>query len=155
MLFLHSFTQIYPLVNRGGYNNNSSVSTPSPRVKTWATLGAKLARILLQHNSCQHERPPKLARVLHGVNLGPQPQMTHVIKCKIHVDRVCVPVQYPLAIASIQRARLSTVCPWEFMCNIYACNLHGQASQLPHRQHSNTTRGTTYVHTRIQIQATQ
>ena len=34
---------------------------------------------------------PKLARVLHGVNLGPQPQMTHVIKCKIHVDKVCVP----------------------------------------------------------------
>jgi len=34
----------------------------------------------------------KLARVLHGVNLGPQPQMPHVYKCNIHVDKVCVPV---------------------------------------------------------------
>ncbi len=24
-----------------------------------------------------------------GVNLGPKPQNTHGIKCKIHVDRVC------------------------------------------------------------------
>jgi len=51
-----------------------------------------LAHLLLMQDSCQHERPPKLARVLHGVNLRPQPQMTHVIKCNIHVDRVCVPV---------------------------------------------------------------
>ena len=35
-------------------------------------------------------------------------------------------------IASTQWAMQSTVCAREFMCNIYACNLHGQASIYTH-----------------------
>ena len=92
MLFLHSFTQIYPLANIGGYYKSKHKQNPAPGVKTEATLQSNTGPTRVSTGNNTKGDAPKLARVLHGVNLRPQPQNTHAVKCNIHVDKVCVPV---------------------------------------------------------------
>ena len=92
MLFLHSFYLILPSCKPEQLLQKKTQVNPLPRVKTKATLQSNTGPTRVSTGNNTKGELQMLARVLHGVNLGPQPQTTHENKCNIHVDKVCVPV---------------------------------------------------------------
>ena len=76
MLFLHSFTQIYPLVNRGGNTRVSHVSTPSPRVKTQAP--SKVGMDLANAKLVPTQEAPNIGTDVANARLMPTREATKV-----------------------------------------------------------------------------